>query len=300
MANQVWEIDRSISFDDEDKASPTRTFRVLLDPPSGNEVDAVAAVGVARYDAHPAIARAVARTASATPVERVPGLFDVTYAYESRSKKDDGQDPDGDPNPAGNDGSVDPTLRKRRIRYSSGSGEKTLKEDFDEPPKAVVNSAGQSLPLSVPWASQLIHIQQWLPATHDLTLKHLTYVNHVNDDLYTLIDGQTPYPIGTLRCVSYEAEFQYENNEWFYSIDVTLEFKPEGHDVSLLDQGTVMVESAALPPEPIRDSEGNPITTPIPLKEGGIPLDATEIAAGDFHYLDFVCYPSADFGALLT
>jgi len=180
--------------------------------------------------------------------------------------------------------------------YKWGSRHRTvhLMQDRSATPKDVVNAAGQPFDggLEVPVVNPTLHITGYkLIGAVVPGAKIIRFVDKVNDSEWM------GFSFGTARCTEYSETTQYEHGMFFWQIDVTVEFQFQGwNPVRVLNAGTRYRLSNTKPLQPILDRQGNPVTSPVPLKaDGSGPINAEDAP----NYLSFTAYESADFSALI-
>jgi len=255
-------------------------------------------LSISRYDPYPGDLEALAVSLDCAPHGDQLGFYDLSFKYTTKPF-DFGNTSH---NPAANDQSVAPTSRPWVLKIGSTHGQRVLgPQDLNG--KAVVNSSGQPFnpPIEVISSCLTLTISAYGPITLDPIQKQLMYEDSTNSSALT-IPGitTTTFPIQSLRCTEYNAETETENGQAYWKIDVSCEYKPTTWVVSILDAGTMYFKSNSLPPQPILDASGNPIQVATPLNGMGQPLSVTDILAGNFKYINFKGYNTADFTQLFS
>ncbi len=277
----------------------TRKFLVTMSSIADAPPTPWGSIPINRYSAFPGDSGAVAVSLDCQPISDQLGLFyEVTYTYTSAPF--DKGNASGDP--AQTDQSTVPTSRPWVIKFGSTHSTRLLTKDVITG-AAVVNSVGQPFDptVEIPTSNMTITVTAYKDFnTFDPVSKQLTYQDTINDAALLMV--VTPattgvFPAKTLRCTEYSGESYNENGATYWKVDLTLEYKPSGwNPISILDAGTCYVKSLALPPQPILDETGNPVTTPVPLNGAGGKLNAGAALV----YKDFSGYYERNFATILT
>lgn len=285
MADDVREIRNDVSFNDDGTTSITRTWMVQYDDFSPNLTTLAALVPVARWDIHPDLTACVAKRKSIRMTDI--GLWEITVDYDNKTTPPDKQE--------AQDKTQDPTLKPPIYKFGSVKGTKTV--NVDKVGNAVVNSAGMPFEngLEVPWCHPTINITTY-KTTFDFT-KVTTFVNCINQAEWVVSALPYTFPANTVLCTEYTFSSVFEQNAYYWQVDITLEYDPEGwNPVKILDAGTHEIGEAGEPPRPILSDDGTAgVTTPVPLDGNGLVLNSDDPVV----YLNFVPYTEVDFDNLL-
>jgi hypothetical protein len=289
LAYEYREISREGNIDEKGIRYYTRTFQVLTDNFQEGPGIVAAYVPVNLYASYVTPTEtdlyAILKKKTARQIE--PGQWEVVCEYDSAPFDTGNQS--GSSTPGGANNQVAPTSRPWILRFGSNKGTKLLTKDLNN--VEVVASNGQPFdpPLEVPTAYPTIQITAY-KATFSFSSITL-YTNAINSDAW---QGFAPRK---LRCIEYAATTQYDNGAYFWQLDVTIEVHPDGfwNPVEILDAGTVYLETGSKPPQPILDSTGNPVSSPVPLNGAGQPLNA----GGSLQYIPFAAYREVPFAAII-
>lgn len=301
MGVAAWyELPGSGTVDNKGQREYTRRFLVQManlsdSPPS---VWGTGFAVIPRYSSHPGDAAALAVSLDCEPHGSDIGWYDVSVHYTSKPFDEGNQTG----NPANTDASVTPTSRPWVIQFGATHGTRLLTKDVITG-AALTNSAGQPFdpPPEIPSSNLTITVTAYKDFnTFDPVSKVLTYQDAINDAaLLMLVSPVTTavFPAKTLRCNEYKFGSHSENGATYWQVDLTLEYKPTGwNPIQLLDCGMVYQKSLSLPPQPILDAQGNPVTSPVPLDGSGQPL----AAGGALVYRSFSGYYERNFATILT
>jgi hypothetical protein len=297
----TWEKPGSGSVDIKGQREYTRNFLVemalLSDSPPATW-GAGFSPTILRYDPHPGDPQALAVSLDCSPEGDDIGFYTVAIKYTT--KPFDEGNSSGDPKMT--DQSVAPPDRPWVINFGATHGTRLLTKDVitGDP---VANSAGQPFdpPPEIPSSNLTITVTAYKDfSTFDPVAKVLVYQDAINDaNLLMAVSPATTavFPAKTLRCNEYKVGSHSENNQTFWQVDLTLEFKPTGwNPISLLDAGNYYIKSMSLPPQPMLDLQGNPANGPMPLDGSGHPLNA----GATLVYKDFSGYLQQNFATILT
>ena len=198
---------------------------------------------------------------------------------------------------------------EREVKYT-GTGrdyEEALYEDYSQDdmgmpaPKLIMSSSHQAFenPPTVRRGNHVISMQKYVNCTLGTIIpKIIDYKFKVNSDTYT-IDGYG-FPPNTLLITKYDWDLVWENEEYSYLLDVSLEYKFDNWDIRELDMGNQIIDESVSTSESINwlkmiDRFNNELTSFVPFNGSGKPLP--EGAA--LTYLLFKGYPSRVFTDLI-
>ena len=246
---------------------------------------------------YPYDAGALAVSLDCDPEGDQVGIYNVKITYTSKPF-DDGNTAD---DPTETDQSVDPPDRPWVFKLSSVHGTKLLGPK-DLAGVDVVNSAGQPFdpPPELPCSNLQISVTAYKDISWNAAAAILTYQDSVNNAAFSMVLNPTNtavFPTATVRCTEYNVQNHSENGEYYWEVNLTLEYRVKPwNPVQILDAGTTYIKSAALPPQPILDATGNPVSSPVPLNGAGGVL----LAGAALVYKNFAGYNTANFAAILT
>jgi len=232
------------------------------------------------YSPHPSWRALTARKVTASNQADSPHHFLVTVEYSSAPL--DKEDKDKEDNP-------DPTTRPAVIKWNTVLYREAVEKDVDG--DAILNSAGDYFDPPIErdrsnWTcvvrKNLANPPTWL----------LDYNNCPINSSSFVVDGvQVQQRKARLSMIDI-GEKQVENDVNFRTVTITLEFKKEGWQASILDQGLKEVEDGELKPITI---DGKSITSPQLLSDG-VHIEAPSPANAEF--LDYDIYDEKDFSVL--
>jgi hypothetical protein len=279
--DNIYELPRTGSIDEQGYRTYKREFIVESD---GNDDDGPRAVALAvglkydlglysQYDCGGSEVDLWARC-KGQAVEAVPGqknIWKFTANYDSKpfdfgvgsTDLNAGEAPTAAAN-------QDPTLRPLMIKSVTIEVEEAMTTDYSTPSKKVRASNGQAF-------SPPVMRKRYIPGFTITTWLNFApwnrkadYTGAVNNDTFL---GFAP---NTLKCSSYEIQSVWEQNLYYYQIDITFLIGDPDWDVRVLDCGTYEYVSTVMPNEKIKDSQGNFVTDPVPLDGAG-----RKLALGD-------------------
>jgi hypothetical protein len=273
------------------KRSYTRVFRVITD--SG--LASALAVGLAADlpqlgDPHTAQDGAIDETVKCLKVSpqqdsENPQVWTVDIEYGPPTKTDEQQNPN-------------PLLRPAVISYSFAKYQRACYNDING--KAIRNAAND-------WFDPCPEIDDSRPVV-SITRNEpifnaslaIAYQDAVNSDAFL---GAQP---GQVKVSGISARNQTENNYSFWEVTYELEFRREGWQLQLLNQGrNSLWEDGSLLPIPKKGKnadgtigwqEGTQVDEPVPLGEHGLPL--ANPTPDTCVYLPFTVYKSLAFAPL--
>lgn len=274
-----------LDYSDKGVKKTTRRWLVHTDQGDTEEV-ALAAIPVHRFDAHPVDSSMRALDAKAVRTgEWNKGQFWVTVDYTSEQKKED---------PQKNDSTVPPDERPYLVTMHAVKHE-TVLGPYDKdyvnfpvalgppvvgPGKLVANTAGQMFsepPLMCPSSNILISIKGFFAfAAVAPTITMSFFLDTVNLLPYTIPGGVGPaLPARSLRCNDYSFEKVFEQDEYWWSFCLQVEYKRDlWNPVRVANLGTHLRATGNSPLVPIM-VRGRATTRPIPINElGNAPLNA--------------------------
>lgn len=253
---------------------------------------------ISRYDPHPLDSGALALSLDCNPHGDALGWYEVSIRYSS--KPFDEGNASGDPTQT--DASVTPTSRPWVVTFGATHGTRLLTKDVGTG-LPIANSAGQPFdpPPEIPASNLTISITCFKNfATFDPVAKLLAYQDTVNnaDVLMSISPAtMTVFPKWSLRCNEYKFQMHTEQGSQYWQLDLTIEYKKTGwNPISLLDCGTTYIKSMSLPPQPVLDAQGNPVSSPVPFDGSGGVLNAGAAPV----YLDFKGYYDSNFANILA
>lgn len=222
----------------------TRTFKYDTGNASARPAWGVAGIGIYKYDVHPDDSTCLATDVTCSPVSGELGWFDLTYTYSNRVFDQGVASTTGGEGGTG-PGSLDPTVnanpttRPPTVSWSTTSRMIPFTRDWDDPRKAVQNSAGQPFEgLEVESINAVITINFNRAGAVDIATKQMAYQNTVNDDLFSIVPIHGPYAAGELRCNAWTGSLQYEQGYgWYTSCSVEFEWAKDGWELDVIDQG---------------------------------------------------------------
>lgn len=290
---------RKASINSKGEASYTYKFRVESTIRNENEANVANALGIpAMWESHPTNPNALVKSRSIDQDEGAPRLWTVTVMYDTQPFEvgTTSGEGGGDPTPGATTQQTAPNDRPPVIRYDEQVIEEPMEEDFSDPPKKVVNSAG------IPYDP--------LP-TREVTVDVITITDYTTsfdpfaaglyrgkvNDRPVVVNGFN-YDTGRLLCKKFSGTSQFENASgkvWTREAVLWAHPYKQWDTLRLLDAGTVAFKPGVINPIPsqITDDEGNAITQPVPLDGAGAKLDSTD--PDDFVWNQFKRYPEIDF-----
>ena len=232
------------------------------------------------YSPHPSWRALTARKVTASNQADSPHHFLVTVEYSSAPL--DKEDKDKEDNP-------DPTTRPAVIKWNTVLYREAVEKDVDG--DAILNSAGDYFDPPIErdrsnWTcvvrKNLANPPTWL----------LDYNNCPINSSSFVVDGVNVQQRKARLSMIDIGEKQVENDVNFRTVTITLEFKKEGWQASILDQGLKEVDGGVLKPITV---DGKSITSPM-LLSGGVHIDAPSPDNAEF--LDYDIYDEKDFSVL--
>lgn len=187
-----------------------------------------------------------------------------------------------------------PELRPWVYKWGSVSREAAQAQDYSNPPKDYVNSAGIPFdpPLSVPTYNITLSITAWRLTAQEIKIRQ--FMGKVNESEYL------GYNALTWLCTGYQVQSMFERGIFFWQVDVTLENRKGGwNPVEVLDAGTIELNDPDGSGQRLRailDHTGAAVTQPVPLDGFGARL----AVGGTPVYLEFTGYQAEDFSTLIN
>ena len=232
------------------------------------------------YSPHPSWQALTARKVTASNQADSPHHYIVTVEYSSAPL--DKEDKDKEDNP-------DPTTRPAVIKWNTVLYREAVEKDVDG--DAILNSAGDYFdpPIERDRSNWTCNVRKNLanPPTWLLDYNNCP----INSSSFT-VDGVSVQARKARLSMIDIGEKQIENDVNFRTVTITLEFKKEGWQASILDQGLKEVDGGELKPIMI---DGKSITSP-QLLSGGVHIDAPSPDNAEF--LDYDIYDEKDFSVL--
>ena len=283
--------DREGSIDENLVRHYKRSFQVIVDNPTYGPGEVAALVPLNMYASWAAGTdldfRAILKKKSAKMTGMQDGgdvwIVECEYDSEPIGQKQGGTSPSGDPGQS----ETQPDMRPWQIEFGSVKTTKLLTTDaqgvntkYVKADGTLVAGAGTEVaasngqpfdpPPEIPAFHPQIQITAYKAMGTESFANVSAYTNKVNNGVWQGFAAET------VLCTEYKLQSQYEHGQWWWQKTVTLEINPDGpwNPILILDAGTVYKESNAKPPQPILDSSGNPVTSPVPLNGLGMPLQA--------------------------
>jgi hypothetical protein len=232
------------------------------------------------YSPHPSWQALTARKVTASNQADSPHHYIVTVEYSSAPL--DKEDKDKEDNP-------DPTTRPAVIKWNTVLYREAVEKDVDG--DAILNSAGDYFdpPIERDRSNWTCNVRKNLanPPTWLLDYNNCP----INSSSFT-VDGVSVQARKARLSMIDIGEKQIENDVNFRTVTITLEFKKEGWQASILDQGLKEVDGGELKPIMI---DGKSLTSP-QLLSGGVHIDAPSPDNAEF--LDYDIYDEKDFSVL--
>jgi hypothetical protein len=162
------------------------------------------------------------------------------------------------------------------VKWGSNKRNIPFNKDWSNPRKPVENSAKQPFEgLEIEECTTLITVS-FAKGLVDITAKQASYQNKVNNALFKIIPAHGGYAAGTLRCNNWTGSYQFEAGYgWYTQCDVEFEYKPNGWDMEVLDQGFYerkLTSSAYVNQKFINTVTGMPVDSPVKLNGAGLKL----------------------------
>jgi len=232
------------------------------------------------YSPHPSWQALTARKVTASNQADSPHHYIVTVEYSSAPL--DKEDKDKEDNP-------DPTTRPAVIKWNTVLYREAVEKDVDG--DAILNSAGDYFdpPIERDRSNWTCNVRKNManPPTWLLDYNNCP----INSSSFT-VDGVSVQARKARLSMIDIGEKQVENDVNFRTVTITLEFKKEGWQASILDQGLKEVDGGVLKPITV---DGKSITSP-QLLSGGVHIDAPTPDNAEF--LDYDIYDEKDFSVL--
>ena len=232
------------------------------------------------YSPHPSWQALTARKVTASNQADSPHHYIVTVEYSSAPL--DKEDKDKEDNP-------DPTTRPAVIKWNTVLYREAVEKDVDG--DAILNSAGDYFdpPIERDRSNWTCNVRKNManPPTWLLDYNNCP----INSSSFT-VDGVSVQARKARLSMIDIGEKQVENDVNFRTVTITLEFKKEGWQASILDQGLKEVDGGVLKPITV---DGKSITSP-QLLSGGVHIDAPSPDNAEF--LDYDIYDEKDFSVL--
>jgi len=262
--------------------SYTRTFRVYTDSQRTEQFEVLTAEGLpllgTPYVIAPGILdlRCIVRRRRCSVDQNDPRLWLVRVEYATKAA--DPSDPAEQP-----DNPEDPILRPPEVSWTHEPYQRVVERDIEGNP--LVNSAGQPFdPLPTADDNRLTLVISRFEQVYDKR-EMLKFVDAVNDDPFQGFDP------GQAKIKGIPAVQHFENNQQLWKVTYTIQFKEEGWNLFILDQGRYQAINDNADPDgapltsasnrgkitPIVDAEtGEPISDPVLLDGNGFPLQGPD------------------------
>ncbi len=296
----VIEMPPSGSVNEKGERHYVRRFQVTTTNPLDGPKKVAAAVNYTYYESYPYAGEddpyAILKRVDVQPTDTL-GVWNVVLDYDSAPNAVDrgavrtdpnGGRPDQAPKTAGEASNQQrPESRPWVLKWGSAQTEKLLRNDRSGPSdpfvkgyalsnkkgKLVATSAGQLFdpPISIPEARPTLSITAYSSFAETANIPY--WVNRVNHAKWL------GWPRDCARVTSYAITSQYEQNSFFWQIDVEIQFNIDGwNPVRVLDAGTFELKEKSPADvggdgKPIKntklvpilnDRDGTPVTTPVP------------------------------------
>lgn len=272
-----------------------------------SEVDVGAALPFVWGEVHPEDANARVRSVTVTQAEDLM-YWNATIEWDTSQDVTDRQtrdasDPFSTPSslssppadPGGNSNQAAPAGRPWVVKYSGRN--RTVYLQRDRLSADVKTTAGQFFDpgLPVEETNPVIHITAYraIGGGFNPDSKVEAFQNKVNDAPFM------GWADGLVKCIAYQASSEYENQAFFWKIEMEFEVKLDGwNPVVLLNAGTMVKKSNTSDELIPIVTNGGPVTSPVPLAADGV---RTAVQASEApNYLEFTGYATADFSQLLV
>lgn len=290
----------------------TRTFEVVTDDPADDVTVAGSAVGpdgkrIPRLgDAYPGDSAAVVVSVHPSNLTDSPFHWLVTVEYDTQPPVPEAQQPSTSPPPPppqaeqgeqqGVDRKENPLGRPPVWKFSFQQTTEPVQRSYFGALEPLRNSA--DLPFDPPATIEVS--RPVVTCTWNVALVNLDRL----DDLQDAVNDRPFWgkAARTWRCIGIDAQSNFENDCWFWTVTVTLAYRRETWDLKLLDAGyseKVFVDpnNAGSPVwvwQKMKDPWGNEPTEPVPLDGNG-----RKLAIGSQPvFLEFRVYPERDFNTL--
>jgi hypothetical protein len=184
-----------------------------------------------------------------------------------------------------------PVDRAATVRWSSQSYQVPVTQDINGTP--ILNSAGDPFdpPVEREDKRRILNYSRFENSYSQIFAD--LYENAVNEDVFM---GADP---GYCRCNHIHGERHYEKGAYTWKVDYEFEFRREGYEIPVLDQGFRYLDSNDVA-QTIRDGQGTPVSSPALLNGiGGLLTDSASalffnVGAADA-FLPMVSFPPAPF-----
>lgn len=278
-ANHVWSGE-SWEDDEEGPRGYQALYRVISNNPTESPLAVRAAVPSLRsaYPSDPA-AYLVKRSATRSSESRL--VWEVTLTYEF-----DPEDPE--------EPEESPLDEPPKFRWTAGQYTKPVIKDRDN--EAIVNSAGDYFdpPPEIEDVRWTVNIQKNVASVPAAVL---TYAGRVNESSFT-VDGVSVLA-EKARIVSLDIGELQEKNEINYRVfTCAIEFREEGWDLELLDQGYRIKDGTDLKDILIADENGDEQRPSSPVLLDGLGAELTDPSPETAVFLMFPVHKLLDFSVL--
>jgi len=245
-------------------------------------------------DAHPDDTYSLCRNVDAQPKDNEPKAFVVTVTYNTQTAFA-GANLSGGISATYND---DPTTDDYELEFAFVTEEEVALEDYSDPPKSIVNSAGQMFD---PPVTRNVHIST-MRVTKNQSLyfpsTSVTYVDTVNTADWTLVSGVV-IPARQARCHSISATSQRRGTESYWRVTYEFHFKASGwNPTGILDQGLMVRDGNG---DLVAATDANDEQVPFPINLDGMGQalpPAPPFASVASHYEPFNLYRETNFNNL--
>jgi hypothetical protein len=251
----------------------TRSFMVKTDSPAEPMANVMGAVGIQVGYYHPEDTSVIATEFDCKPTGDLL-MFEVVWSYEappaSEAMEGGGTQPPPPPDPD-NPGGV-PVLTLPADVWSGGTSVAAIPIKTDVNDSVIVNSAGVGVPdLQADYAFSTLSLVRSYATTAEFVGLLGTYTNRINSDTFA---GAPP---GTWKCQGIKWSRQSQSNDGvtftYYSVTFEFAYDSRGWKLEQYDVGFVEKVSGEL--KAIVDSDGQPISDPLPLVGGVAVRDGT-------------------------
>lgn len=270
----------AFSDDSEGSVGYTQTYRVYSNTPLESPVNVRAAlpdIGTS----YPGDFKATVKSRSADRPDTSRLVWDCTVNYEFDPEEPD--DPEENP--------LDEPIK---FRWTSELYTKPVIKDRDD--KAIVNSAGDYFdpPPEAEESRWSVNVQANVA---QVPLAVLTYPGRVNEFSFS-VDG-VDVDAEAARIIALDISEQKEKNDINYrTLTYTLEFREEGWDLEMLDQGFRIKDAGELKDILVEDEDGNKARPSAPVLLDGAGSQLTDPDPDNAEFLTFPVYKLLDYSEL--
>lgn len=266
--------------DSEGVVGYTQTYRVYSNTALESAINVRAALPLpgAPYPGDP---KATVKSRSADRPDNSRLVWDCTVQYEF--DPEDPEDPEDNP--------LDEPIK---FRWTAGLYTKAVIKDRDD--KAIVNSAGDYFdpPPEIEEIRWSVNVQENVAS---VPLAILTYANRVNQNSFT-IDGVTVDAEAAKVIALDISEFKEKNDIGYRTVTYTIEFREEGWDLEMLDQGFRIKDAGELKDILVEDEDGNENRPSAPVLLNGDGGKLTDPTPENAEFLTFPVHKLLDFAVL--